>query len=47
MAKDEETVYDFVSQLLATGSVSDAAFQRVRDAFGVRRCPCPPESRRP
>src|SRR5215470_16307270 len=35
-AKDEETVYDFVSELLATGSVSDAAFQRVKDAFGER-----------
>src|SRR5207249_3276157 len=36
MAKDEESVYDFVSQLLATGSVSDAAFQRVKDAFAER-----------
>src|SRR5262249_27303436 len=36
MAKDEETVYDFVSELLATGSVSDRAFQRVKDAFGER-----------
>ena len=36
MAKDEETVYDFVSELLATGSVSDATFQRVKDAFGER-----------
>ena len=36
MAKDEEAVYDFVSELLATGSVSDAAFQRVKDAFGER-----------
>ena len=36
MAKDEETVYDFVSQLLVTGSVSDAAFQRVKDAFDER-----------
>jgi 4-carboxymuconolactone decarboxylase len=36
MAKDEETVYDFVSELLAAGSVSDAAFQRVKDAFGER-----------
>src|SRR6516164_7178074 len=32
MAKDEETVYEFVSQLLATGMVSDAMFQRVKDA---------------
>src|SRR5216683_805059 len=36
MAKDEETVYDFVSELLATGSVSDPTFQRVKDAFGER-----------
>jgi 4-carboxymuconolactone decarboxylase len=36
MAKDEEAVYDFVSELLATGSVSDPAFQRVKDAFGER-----------
>jgi len=36
MAKDEETVYDFVSELLATGRVSDAAFQRIKDAFGER-----------
>jgi 4-carboxymuconolactone decarboxylase len=31
MAKDEETVYDFVSEMLATGSVSDPTFQRVKD----------------
>jgi len=36
MAKDEETVYDFVSELLATGSVSDPTFQRAKDAFGDR-----------
>ena len=36
MAKDEETVYDFVSELLATGSVSGTAFQRVNDTFGER-----------
>src|SRR5215831_5904759 len=36
MAKDEETVYDFVSELLATGRVSDSTFQRVNDAFGER-----------
>ena len=36
MAKDEETVYDFVSEMLATGSVSDQTFQRVKDAFGER-----------
>ncbi len=36
MAKDEEAVYDFVSELLATGSVSDPTFQRVKDTFGER-----------
>src|SRR2546426_7643993 len=36
MAKDEETVYDFVSELLATGSVSDPTFQLVNDTFGER-----------
>src|SRR6266850_223267 len=36
MAKDEETVYDFVSELLATGSVSDPTFKRVNDTFGER-----------
>ena len=36
MAKDEETVYDFVSELLATGSVSDPTFQGVNDTFGER-----------
>jgi len=36
MAKDEETVYDFVSELLGTGKVSDPTFQRVKDSFGER-----------
>ena len=36
MAEDEATVYDFVSELLATGHVSDAAFKRLEDAFGER-----------
>jgi 4-carboxymuconolactone decarboxylase len=36
MAADEATVYDFVSELLATGSVSDANYKRVTDAFGER-----------
>jgi 4-carboxymuconolactone decarboxylase len=36
MAADETTVYDFVAELLATGHVSDMAFQRVKDAFGER-----------
>jgi 4-carboxymuconolactone decarboxylase len=36
LAKDEETVYDFVSELLATGRVSDPTFQRVHDTFGER-----------
>src|SRR6516165_4477107 len=36
MAKDQETIYDFVAELLATGKVADATFQRVKDAFGER-----------
>src|SRR5262249_39365752 len=36
MGKDEETVYDFVSELLATGNVSDRTFQGVKDTFGER-----------
>ena len=36
MAEDEATVYDFVTELLATGHVSDGAFKRVKDAFGER-----------
>jgi 4-carboxymuconolactone decarboxylase len=36
MAADETTVYDFVTELLATGHVSDATYQRVKDAFGER-----------
>ena len=36
MAADEATVYDFVSELLATGHVSDGNFKRVKDAFGER-----------
>ena len=47
MAKDEETVYDFVSELLATGRVSDAAFQRIKDAFGELRSATTPVSMTP
>jgi 4-carboxymuconolactone decarboxylase len=36
MAEDETIVYDFVSELLAAGRVSDAAFERVKAAFGER-----------
>ncbi len=36
MAEDEATVYDFASELLASGQVSDATFQRVKDRFGER-----------
>ena len=36
MADDEATVYDFVTELLATGHVSDATFGRAKDAFGER-----------
>jgi 4-carboxymuconolactone decarboxylase len=34
MAKDEETVYDFVSELLADGQRLGPTFQRVKDTFG-------------
>jgi len=36
MADDEAIVYDFVTELLGTGQVSDASFQRVKDKFGER-----------
>ena len=36
MAPDEAIVHDFVAEMLATGHVSDAAYQRVKDAFGER-----------
>ena len=36
MADDEATVYDFVSELLATGQVSDKSFERAKAAFGER-----------
>src|SRR5436309_9238877 len=36
MAKDEETVYDFVSELVATGSIPDPSIQRVNDTCGER-----------
>src|SRR4030095_4254343 len=36
MADDEATVYDFVSELLGTGQVSDAAYDRMKAAFGER-----------
>jgi len=36
MDPDETSVYDFASELLATGHVSDAAFRRVKDKFGER-----------
>jgi 4-carboxymuconolactone decarboxylase len=36
MDADEAIVYDFVSELLGTGHVSDANFQRVKDKFGER-----------
>ena len=36
MDADETTVYDFVSELLATGHVSDASFERAKKAFGER-----------
>ena len=36
MAKDEEAVYDFVSELLSTGQVSDKNYERAKAAFGER-----------
>src|SRR5258708_13192896 len=39
MAEDETIVYDFVSELLATGQVSDAAFPLVHPALADRRRP--------
>lgn len=36
MQKDEEAVYDFVSQLLNTKQVSDSAFAAAKNAFGER-----------
>jgi 4-carboxymuconolactone decarboxylase len=36
MQKDEEAVYDFVSQLLNTKQVSDAAFTAAKNAFGEK-----------
>ena len=36
MAEDETAVYDFASELLATGQVSDGSFDRVKDMFGER-----------
>jgi 4-carboxymuconolactone decarboxylase len=34
LSDDEATVYDFASELLGTGEVSDASFARVKDRFG-------------
>ena len=36
MAADETMIYDFVTDLLTTGQVSDANYTRVKDAFGER-----------
>jgi 4-carboxymuconolactone decarboxylase len=36
MQKDEEAVYNFVSELLNTKQVSDATFAAAKDAFGER-----------
>jgi 4-carboxymuconolactone decarboxylase len=36
MAADEQAVYDFVSELLATKQVSDATFKAAKDKFGER-----------
>ena len=36
MQADEAEVYDFCSELLGTGRVSDASYQRIIDRFGER-----------
>lgn len=36
MSADETAVYDFTSELLGTGQVSDATFARVKERFGER-----------
>ena len=36
MQKDEEAVYNFVSELLNTKQVSDAAFTAAKNAFGEK-----------
>ena len=36
MATDETMVYEFVSELLATGHVLDPVYQLIKDAFGER-----------
>src|SRR5678816_4785955 len=36
MQKDEEAVYNFVSELLNTKQVSDASFTAAKNAFGER-----------
>ena len=36
MAADEAAVYDFVSELLDTGHVSDATYHPIKDAYGER-----------
>ena len=36
MSADETTVYEFVTELLSTGAVSDARYQPVVDRFGER-----------
>ncbi len=36
MSADETTVYEFVTELLSTGAVSDARYQAVVDRFGER-----------
>jgi len=36
LSDDEAIVYDFASELLSTGQVSDAHFARIKDRFGER-----------
>jgi len=36
LSNDEAIVYDFSTELLGTGQVSDASYARVKDRFGER-----------
>jgi 4-carboxymuconolactone decarboxylase len=36
MSADEETVYDYASELLKTKQVSDATFERAKSRFGSK-----------
>ena len=36
MSPDEETVFDFIGELLRTKQVSDATFERAKSRFGTK-----------